>query len=92
MKPSELKSSAGQPATPVPKLKFPVDPKADPPISIEEALAAGGRFVRGGIIGQRGEKPGMVHLCTACGAHGMYRRFTKRTVFRPIKYPRSRFA
>jgi hypothetical protein len=74
MRPSEIKSAAGQ--APIRKLKFPIDVKADPPISFEEALAAGAAncLRHGGIIGQRGDRPGMVFLCTACG---MYWRYSK---------------
>jgi hypothetical protein len=74
MRPSEFKSAAGQ--APIRKLKFPIDVKADPPISFEEALAAGAANCprHGGIIGQRGDRPGMVFLCTPCG---MYWRYLK---------------
>jgi hypothetical protein len=50
------------------------DAKADPPISIEEALAATGALCprHGGLIGQRGDEEGMVFLCTACGKYWRY--------------------
>ena len=72
MRPSELKRCI--PAPPVRKLKFPVDEDADPPISTEEALAAGSALCirHGGLIGQRGDKEGMVFLCTDCGKYWRY--------------------
>jgi hypothetical protein len=74
MRPSELKASTGQTEAPTRKLKFPVDDKAEPPISIEEALGAGGALCprHGGLIGQRGDREGMVFLCTACGKYWRY--------------------
>ena len=77
MRPSELKRGAlqlGESGTP--KLKFPVDEKAEPPISAEEALAADGATCprHGGLIGQRGDKEGMVFLCTDCRMYWRYLR------------------
>ena len=70
------------------KLKFPVDESADPPISVEEAMAAGaGTCSRhGGLVGAgRGDRDGMGFLCTACGK---YRRFRKcdSVPRKPIRY------
>ena len=72
MKPSEIGS--GPSGLPQRKLNFPVDDKAEPPISIEEAIAAGGALCprHGGLIGQRGDKEGMVFLCTDCGKYWRY--------------------
>jgi hypothetical protein len=87
MKPRELKASKGTKEQAKSTLKFPFDENADPPITIPEALAATTANCprHGGLIGQRGEKQGMVYLCTSCK---MYKRYTKP--FRPrrkIKYP-----
>jgi hypothetical protein len=51
-----------------------VDDRAEPPTSIKEALAASGALCprHGGLIGQRGDKVGMVFLCTTCGKHWRY--------------------
>jgi hypothetical protein len=89
MKPSELKASTGQYAPPSRKLKFPVDEKAEPPISIDEALAANGaNCVRhGGLIGQRGEKGGMVFLCLPCKKYWRYVKAAWPSK-RPLNYPR----
>jgi hypothetical protein len=90
VKPSDLKSTARR-TLPAPEraLKFPVDPKADPPISIEEALTAGGANCphHRGLVGQRGDKPGMVFLCLGCG---MYWRYSKTATLsrRPLSYPK----
>jgi len=88
MRPSELGGITETP--PTRKLKFPVDETADPPISIEEALAATGALCtrHGGMIGQRGEKPGMVFLCTGCGERGMYWRYARdrKLNVRPLAY------
>ena len=88
MRPSELGGITETP--PTRKLKFPVDETADPPISTEEALRANGALCprHGGMIGQRGEKPGMVFLCSACGERGMYWRFRKGegAMWRPVHY------
>jgi hypothetical protein len=72
VKPSDIGSDSGE--LPQRKLNFPVDERADPPISIEDALAAGGALCtrHGGLIGQRGDKEGMVFLCTACGKYWRY--------------------
>jgi hypothetical protein len=90
MRPSEIKSSAGQAPVAIRRLKFPVDEKADPPISIEEALAAGAANCprHGGIIGQRGDKPGMVFLCTGCGMYWRYSK-TQGPSRRPLSYGRA---
>jgi hypothetical protein len=79
MKPSELKASVGRSEEPVRKLKYPVDPNADPLITVEEALAANGSLCPwhpGSLIGQRGDKEGMVYLCLHRGCM-MYRRYEK---------------
>jgi hypothetical protein len=79
MKPSELASSTGQAAVPVVKLKFAVDEKAEPPITVEEALAANGALCPwhpGSLMGQRGDKEGMVYLCLHRSCR-MYRRYEK---------------
>jgi hypothetical protein len=79
MKPSELKASTGQYAPPSRKLKFPVDEKAEPPITAEEALAASGGLCPchpGSLMGQRGDKEGMVYLCLHRSCK-MYRRYEK---------------
>lgn len=89
MRPSELKSAAGQSA-PARKLKFPVDDKADPPISIEEALAAGAANCprHGGLIGQRGDRDEAVYLCLGCGKYWRYSKgLTKMCA--PLNYGRS---
>jgi hypothetical protein len=90
MKPSELLSAGPQSELPARKPKWPVDKDADPPISIEEALAAGGALCRrhGGIIGQRGDKEGMVFLCTGCGMYWRYRRPAHS--WRKLKYPHNK--
>ena len=66
MKPSEI--GRGSSELPQRKLNFPVDDKAEPPISIEEAFGANGALCprHGGLIGQRGDKEGTVFLCTDC--------------------------
>jgi hypothetical protein len=88
VKPSEVGNGARE--LPQRKLSFPVDEKAEPPISIEEALAAGSALCirHGGLIGQRGEKEGMVFLCTDCR---MYWRYAKRPseFLRPLSYPKA---
>jgi len=58
VKPSEIGSGSGE--MPQRKLNFPVDDRAEPPISIEEALAAGSALCirHGGLIGQRGGQGG----------------------------------
>jgi hypothetical protein len=73
MKPSEISGSGEMPQR---KLKFAIDESADPPITFEEAAAAGAANCRrhGGLIGQRGDKEGAVYICTACQK---YWRFTK---------------
>jgi hypothetical protein len=72
MKPSEIGGRSSE--LPQRQLNFPVDDKAEPPISVEEALAAGGALCprHGGLIGQRGDKEGMVFLCTECGKYWRY--------------------
>jgi hypothetical protein len=89
MKPSEIGS--GPIGLPQRKLNFPVDDKAEPPISIEEAIAAGGALCprHGGLIGQRGDKEGMVFLCTECGKYWRYRK-AEHAFRRRISYPVSR--
>ena len=84
MRPSELKGGITPPA---PKLKFPVDDMADPPISTEEALRANGALCprHGGMIGQRREKSGMVFLCTDCGQYWRFRK-GERAAWRPVRY------
>lgn len=89
VKPSELKSGAGGSApTPQRVPKFPIDDNAEPPISLEEALAAGGANCprHGGLIGQRGDHEGMVFLCLRCR---MYWRYAKSDgpSRREIRYP-----
>ena len=86
MKPTDLKASKGRKEAPKQKLKFPVDPKAEPPITIEEALAATAANCRwhGGLIGQRGDTVGAVYLCASCKR---YWRYTKTPFHRKIKYP-----
>jgi hypothetical protein len=85
MKPSEISSGFSQ--TPQRKLEFPVDDKAEPPISMEEAHAAGSALCprHGGLIGQRGDKEGMVFLCTDCW---MYWRYSKQPsrFLKPLNY------
>ena len=86
MRPSELKRCI--PAPPVRKLNFPVDEDADPPISTEEALAAGSALCirHGGLIGQRGDKEGMVFLCTECGKYWRYWKL-RWPARQKIRYP-----
>jgi hypothetical protein len=88
MRPSDLKSAAHQ-LPPERALKFPVDPRAEPPISVEEALAAGGANCprHHGLVGQRGDKAGIVFLCMGCR---MYWRYWPRDAAsrRPLMYPR----
>jgi hypothetical protein len=86
MRPSELKRCI--PAPPVRKLNFPVDEDADPPISTEEALAAGSALCirHGGLIGQRGDKEGMVFLCTDCGKYWRYVKAAHH-FRRKLRYP-----
>ncbi len=86
MKLRELLPDQGEP--PRRKLKFPVDDNADPPITYEEALAATSATcpAHGGLIGQRGEKVGMVYLCLHRQCR-MYRRYTKHPSWRKLKYP-----
>ena len=79
MKPSEIKPGLEALGTPARKLKWPIDPKADPPITIEEAMVANAGLCPwhpGSLMGQRGDKKGMVYLCLhrSCG---MYRRYEK---------------
>lgn len=87
MRPSELKAKTGQSQAPQRKPKFPVDERADPPISFAEADAATAANCRrhGGLIGQRGDTEGAVYLCTACKK---YWRYSKRAgpSRRPLKY------
>jgi hypothetical protein len=63
--------------------------KADPPISFEEALAAGAAncLRHGGLIGQRGDRPGTVFLCTACGMYWRYKKIDQAS-WRPMKIAR----
>jgi hypothetical protein len=92
MKPTDLKASKGQKEAPKQKLKYPVDPKAEPPITVEEARAApaaicpahGGYY--GGLHGQRGEKAGMVYLCLHPSCK-MYRRYSKTPTRGKLRYP-----
>ena len=86
MKPSEIGS--GSSGLPQRKLNFPVDERADPPISIEEALAAGSALCprHGGLIGQRGDKEGMVFLCTECGKYWRYVKAAHHSR-RKLRYP-----
>jgi hypothetical protein len=80
MRPSELKASFGESVSSERKLKWPIDPQAEPPITYEEALVATSALCAwhpGSLIGQRGEKPGMVHLCTHRSCR-MYKRFDPR--------------
>jgi hypothetical protein len=66
VKPSEASIGASEVLNRKPK--FQVDDTAEPPITIEEALAATAANCRwhGGLIGQRGDKEGAVYICTAC--------------------------
>ena len=86
MKPSDLLSIGPRESVPAQKLKWPVDKAADPPISAEEALAAGTALCRrhGGLIGQRGDKEGMVYLCTDCSKYWRYQRAAPS--WRKLKY------
>jgi hypothetical protein len=88
MRPSELKASLGESVSPERKLKWPIDPQADPPITYEEALVATTALCPshlGSLIGQRGERVGLVHLCTYCR---MYKRYTKpQWSRRKLPYP-----
>jgi len=76
-------------SAPIRKLKVPIDVKADPPISSEEALAAGAPncLRHGGLIGQRGDRPEMVFLCTACGMYWRYKK-KEQMFWRPMKIAR----
>lgn len=92
MKPSELKAANGLKdgsAESKRKLKFPVDDKADPAITVEEAQAATAANCprHGGLIGQRGEPEGTVYLCLSCK---MYKRYSKTEgpSRRPLKLPK----
>ncbi len=93
MRPSQLKSATGQSAVPVRKLKFLVDDKADPPISIEEALAAGAANCprHSGLIGQRGDREGAVYLCLGCGKYWRYSK-SQGPSRRPMAYPPKAYA
>jgi hypothetical protein len=86
VKPSEVSIGPGE--TLNRKLKFQVDDKAEPPITIEEALAATAANCRwhGGLIGQRGDQEGAVYICTACQK---YWRFTKsdHPFWQRLRYP-----
>jgi hypothetical protein len=85
MKPSDF--AIGATSRPAPQLKFPCDPKADPPISIQEAIAATSAIcpAHGGIFGQRGEKQGDVYLCLHPSCR-MYRRYVGRPLWRTLRY------
>jgi hypothetical protein len=54
----------------------------------EEALAAGSALCirHGGLIGQRGDKEGMVFLCTECGKYWRYHK-SAHAFWRKIRYP-----
>ena len=91
MRPSEFKEKLGPTEAPARILKFPVDPQADPPITAEEALASNGGLCPwhpGSLIGQRGDKEGMVYLCTHPSCK-MYRRYAKHSApsRRNLRYP-----
>jgi hypothetical protein len=88
MRPTELNAGAGQKEAPKQKLKFAVDPKADPPITGEEALAATAANCRRhrGLIGQRGDKIGAVYLCLSCGQYWRYAKYAGPSR-RRLKYP-----
>jgi len=79
MRPSEFKAKLGPTEAPVRTLKFPVDPQADPPITAEEALTANGGLCPwhpGSLMGQRGDKEGMVYLCLHRSCR-QYKRYEK---------------
>lgn len=91
MRPTELAAATDQASAPVVRLKFPVDAKAEPPISTDEALAAKGGLCPwhpGSLMGQRGDKEGMVYLCLHRSCR-MYRRYEKHRgpSWRNLVYP-----
>jgi hypothetical protein len=91
MKPSEIKPGLEAFGTTARKPKFPVDEKADPPITMEEALAANAGLCPwhpGSLMGQRGDREGIVYLCLHSSCM-MYRRYEKhRGPSRaPLAYP-----